>query len=751
MIKPPIRLSSVFKTIHIGILVLSIAFVCGSITYGDPKITKVYPDLDEGELQVEWNAETIARRSTSPESRLHPGYVVERSEDLTQWNPTSVSVGSSIREDSLTHYAAFSLAPQKRFYRARTILEFDSLNLESFTFEKIDLTGASFSGANLTNATFLGLSLIETDYQNTDLRGAIFDNSDLRGALLDGASISQTSFRGANLTGATLGSADLEEAILDNTTLPDGSISGLVVPFDALPRTRMSGTGQFKLQERWQKEDLKYHIVNFTPKLSQQRQRAIFQEALSKWASVTPLRFEEVFSPQEADINFGFGERTHCDLYTAAGLACPHGQGHAFEGPGGVLAHAYYPGQGKISGECHFDAGENWADTPGIGQVSLLSVAIHEIGHCLGLDHSEVRGAIMFASYESNNVKIELHSDDIAGIRALYGQGNGTPPPLPPTPPEDPPSVPGCGTSTTSDSDGDGISNEEEVFVYGTDPSNCDTDNDGLPDTEVFSGLNPLNPDTDGDGVNDGQEVVNGSNPLVPDQGSAPEGSSGTFVGSDSFGSPISVTVNADGSANAVLRVLYFGVPTDIPLIGGIDTAGRLLVVSYDHFFAFLGSFSGSQIQGVFETAGGANGTWSASKGTVFPYGGIYTGANDFAEPMELSVSSTGAVNGFVRVFNGFVFINLAIVGQVDASGFFQGVVTDGFVTTSTLQGQIIGNIFQGTYLNQNGFNGTWSTTKVSNNRSTSDLLNQLVKSERYQPVAGARSKLKFSIFSHLN
>ncbi|MCC5915284.1 MAG: OmpA family protein [Balneolaceae bacterium] len=70
------------------------------------------------------------------------------------------------------------------------------------------------------------------------------------------------------------------------------------------------------------------------------------------------------------------------------------------------------------------------------------------------------------------------------------------------------------------DSDGDGLSDYDEIYVYGTDPLNPDTDGDGLSDyDEIYVyGTDPLNPDTDGDGLSDGDEVnVYGTDPLDPD------------------------------------------------------------------------------------------------------------------------------------------------------------------------------------------------------------------------------------------
>ena len=53
------------------------------------------------------------------------------------------------------------------------------------------------------------------------------------------------------------------------------------------------------------------------------------------------------------------------------------------------------------------------------GDVDLLSVAIHEIGHNLGLDHSNVKLSIMYP-FIQNDVKT-LHDDDVEGIQNLYG------------------------------------------------------------------------------------------------------------------------------------------------------------------------------------------------------------------------------------------------------------------------------------------------------------------------------------------
>ncbi|MHA1231556.1 MAG: binary toxin-like calcium binding domain-containing protein [Candidatus Helarchaeota archaeon] len=59
------------------------------------------------------------------------------------------------------------------------------------------------------------------------------------------------------------------------------------------------------------------------------------------------------------------------------------------------------------------------------------------------------------------------------------------------------------------DSDNDGLIDDDEINIYGTNPNNNDTDSDQLIDGDEINtyGTNPLNNDTDTDGISDGDEV----------------------------------------------------------------------------------------------------------------------------------------------------------------------------------------------------------------------------------------------------
>ncbi|XP_053372476.1 collagenase 3-like [Clarias gariepinus] len=169
-----------------------------------------------------------------------------------------------------------------------------------------------------------------------------------------------------------------------------------------------------------------YGLENYTPDMSMAEVDKSIEKALEVWARVTPLRFTRFYSGQ-ADIMISF-------------VTGYHGDKAPFEGPHGVLAHAYFPSPG-IGGDAHFDDDETFTFKSSRG-YNLFLVAAHEFGHSLGLEHSNVPGALMFPTYSYTDVEnYDLPRDDVNRIQALYGSNFEKPvdPDKPePTPPVTP-------------------------------------------------------------------------------------------------------------------------------------------------------------------------------------------------------------------------------------------------------------------------------------------------------------------------
>jgi hypothetical protein len=150
---------------------------------------------------------------------------------------------------------------------------------------------------------------------------------------------------------------------------------------------------------------LGYYYLSGTAMLPAGFIQAEFERALSEWAQYVDVQFVRSVSPLSSrTLTVLFGTRSHGDPFP-------------FDGPGRVLAHTFYPAPPNpepVAGDVHFDEDENWG-LP--GGLDFYSVALHEVGHALGLGHSDRPGAVMYAYYRRAD---GLAAEDVTAIQQLY-------------------------------------------------------------------------------------------------------------------------------------------------------------------------------------------------------------------------------------------------------------------------------------------------------------------------------------------
>ncbi|KAJ7971105.1 Metalloendoproteinase 1-MMP [Quillaja saponaria] len=138
-------------------------------------------------------------------------------------------------------------------------------------------------------------------------------------------------------------------------------------------------------------------VITNAPAVSLEIMRYVSTEAFNQWASVTSFTFEETAGDIGGDLYLGF---------------------MPFDGPHKLIAYSYSPPNGTL----HFDVADKFSadEPPAKTDFDFIGVALHEIGHLLGLQHSTEESAIMYAYITPGVNKHSLSQDDIDGIHTLY-------------------------------------------------------------------------------------------------------------------------------------------------------------------------------------------------------------------------------------------------------------------------------------------------------------------------------------------
>lgn len=131
---------------------------------------------------------------------------------------------------------------------------------------------------------------------------------------------------------------------------------------------------------------------------------AAIARAAATWNATGVVRLEPVHGDAIADLALGWRRGHH-------GACEPFGSGHAFAHSGPVTTPTFV----------HFDAARTWSDGNGEG-ANVEAIALHELGHVLGLGHSSDADAVM-SSEPRDERHLRPAAADLAGLHSLYGGG----------------------------------------------------------------------------------------------------------------------------------------------------------------------------------------------------------------------------------------------------------------------------------------------------------------------------------------
>lgn len=160
----------------------------------------------------------------------------------------------------------------------------------------------------------------------------------------------------------------------------------------------------------WPDGEISYRLNNLTQDISKEsfQHRAVTVSLRAWQLRINKLKFRRERNPDvSVDFDVSFAPLEN------------------FDNRKGVLAHAWFPGQGKISGDVEINDEWNWTTHSALQILStppLVPILIHEFGHSLGLRHDNFTSeSIMYPSFNLGEKKNRLGLRDVQRIQERYG------------------------------------------------------------------------------------------------------------------------------------------------------------------------------------------------------------------------------------------------------------------------------------------------------------------------------------------